>query len=201
MGGVIDYYFAPISGYAYLGHPTLMRIASEAGVTVNFLPLVIGKVFAAADTTPPFAQSDVRKSYRIADQARFAARYGLAINEVPKHWPTDPVPACKAILAAGVVGADQGAVSFAILKGVWADEKNVADPGDLQAVLEAAGLPAEEILKAAEAPEIAEEVEAITGKAIASDVFGSPTYVYKGERFWGQDRLEFLAETLKAEAA
>jgi 2-hydroxychromene-2-carboxylate isomerase len=27
-------------------------------------------------------------------------------------------------------------------------------------------------------------------------VFGSPTYVADGERFWGQDRLDFLEERL-----
>jgi 2-hydroxychromene-2-carboxylate isomerase len=29
-------------------------------------------------------------------------------------------------------------------------------------------------------------------------VFGAPTYVLGGERFWGQDRLEFLDRALEA---
>jgi len=186
MGQEIDYYFAPISGYAYLGHQALMRVAAEAGATVNFLP----------DTTPPFAQSDVRKSYRIADQARWAAQYDLPMAAVPKHWPTDPVPSCKAILATAAVGADQDAASFACLKAVWADDRNIADYGDLSAALSDAGLPAAEILEAANAPEIGAQVDAITAKAITAEVFGSPTYVVNGQRFWGQDRLAFLAAAL-----
>jgi len=31
-------------------------------------------------------------------------------------------------------------------------------------------------------------------------VFGAPTYVLNGERFWGQDRLDFLDRALDAEA-
>ena len=31
-----------------------------------------------------------------------------------------------------------------------------------------------------------------TNDAIAANVFGAPWYVYKGEGFWGQDRLDFL---------
>lgn len=201
MGGVIDYYFAPISGYAYLGHKPLMRLAAETGATINFLPVVIGKVFAASGTTPPFAQSDVRKSYRMADQARWAAYYGLPISKLPKHWPTDPVPACKAIIAAGFIKADQDAASFACLKAVWVEDRDIANPDHLADILSRAGLPATEILDATRNPDIAAEVEAITAKAIEAEVFGSPTYVVAGERFWGQDRISFVAAALKAEAA
>lgn len=35
-----------------------------------------------------------------------------------------------------------------------------------------------------------------TRRAIAAQVFGSPTYVVEGERYWGQDRLDLLAEKL-----
>jgi 2-hydroxychromene-2-carboxylate isomerase len=28
-------------------------------------------------------------------------------------------------------------------------------------------------------------------------VFGAPTYIYKGEMFWGQDRLDFLERAVK----
>ena len=52
----------------------------------------------------------------------------------------------------------------------------------------------------AETPEIAAEMEAITEEAIAAEIFGSPTYVVNGERYWGQDRLSFVAQALKAEA-
>jgi len=33
-------------------------------------------------------------------------------------------------------------------------------------------------------------------EASAAAVFGTPTYVLDGERFWGQDRLEFLDRRL-----
>ncbi|MEO1306616.1 MAG: 2-hydroxychromene-2-carboxylate isomerase [Pseudomonadota bacterium] len=201
MGAVIDYYFAPISGYAYLGHKTLMDVARSHGATVRFLPLVIGKVFAAAETTPPFAQSAPRKSYRIADQARWAKRRGLDMNAVPKFWPTDPVPACKAIFAAGQMGADQDAATFACLHAVWAEERNIADSETLSDILAGAGLPAQEIMDAAEDPALDAEIDAIAGNAIAAEVFGSPTYMVGDQRFWGQDRLDFVAEALASEAA
>ena len=33
-------------------------------------------------------------------------------------------------------------------------------------------------------------------EAVAKGVFGSPTYLYEGQLFWGQDRLDFLESAL-----
>jgi len=38
--------------------------------------------------------------------------------------------------------------------------------------------------------------EANTQEALARNVFGAPTYAYKDELFWGQDRLDFLERAL-----
>jgi len=35
-----------------------------------------------------------------------------------------------------------------------------------------------------------------TDEAHANEVFGSPTYLVDGQLFWGQDRIDFLAEAL-----
>ena len=36
----------------------------------------------------------------------------------------------------------------------------------------------------------------LTRRALATGVFGSPSYVLDGEVFWGQDRLELLDDAL-----
>lgn len=192
----IDYYFAPISGYAYLGHRPFLALAAETGAQVRFRPVEIGKVFAATGTTPPFAQSEVRKSYRMQDQARLAAAQGLSMRAVPAHWPTAPGLACRAIVAAGVLGLDQGAAAFACLQAVWAEDRDIADPDQLAAALEAAGLPAAQVMAEADRPDIARAADECTAAAIAAGVFGSPTYVLGTERFWGQDRLAHLRMAL-----
>lgn len=196
MPATINYFFAPISGYAYLGHGALMDLARETGASVRYYPLEIAKVFAAADTTPPFAQNPVRRSYRVEDQARIAARLGLSITAIPAHWPTPPGLACRAILAAGTLGLDQSKTSFCCLRAVWTEERDIADPDQLTEVLDAAGLPGGTILKHADTPEIAAAADACTAAAIDLGVFGSPTYVFGGQRFWGQDRLSFLRDAM-----
>ena len=51
-------------------------------------------------------------------------------------------------------------------------------------------------LDRADTPEIVARYAAATAKAIEAQVFGSPWYVYRGEPFWGQDRLDFLDRAL-----
>jgi 2-hydroxychromene-2-carboxylate isomerase len=45
-------------------------------------------------------------------------------------------------------------------------------------------------------PETRVTYQALTEEALAAGVFGAPTYIYRGEMFWGQDRLDFLDRAL-----
>ena len=63
------------------------------------------------------------------------------------------------------------------------------------------GLDAPSLMAAARDPATYAAWQDDTDRAIAAQVFGAPTWVVDGERFWGQDRLEFLEEKLVAHAA
>ena len=52
------------------------------------------------------------------------------------------------------------------------------------------------LLAAAEQPAARQAYRDNTDAAVAAGVFGSPSYVYRGELFWGQDRLEMLEEAV-----
>lgn len=197
MSLTIDYFYSPISGYAYLGEPRLREIARSSGALLHYRPMDIVRVFAATDTTPPFKQSDARLSYRREDLARKARTLGLPINVAPRHWPTDATLASRVIAAAAIRGHDPGPVSFALLSAVWADELDIAEPHQVEQALTRADLDAASLLEAAESAEAAQAVAANTEAAIAARVFGSPTFLVGGERFWGQDRLEDLAARLQ----
>jgi len=193
MSIVIDYYYAPISGFAYLGEPRLMTIAQRAGAEVRFKPVDIGAVFAAAETTPPFKQSAARLAYRLTDMKRQAERWGLQINPKPKHWPVPPALAGKLILSAHLVECEPHAVSFALLSAIYTQERDISDEATVLATLNEAGLDGARLLDLARTPEAAVAFEQATQEAINRGVFGSPTYVVNDEMFFGQDRLSDLA--------
>ena len=87
MTDVIDYYYAPVSGYAYLGEQRLVDIAKKHHVELRFKPVDIMTVFSKAGTVPPPKQSAARLQYRLTDLQRTADLLGLPINPKPKYWP------------------------------------------------------------------------------------------------------------------
>lgn len=201
MSKVIDYYFGPISGYAYLGHAALMALARETGARVRFLPIDMVKVYEASGLRPPYDQSDAARSYRVEDQRRLARMRGLRMKVGPENYPADTRLACRVILAAGRLGLDQDSIAMACLRGTWSEGRNIADPGDLGEALRQIDMPCMDLLHTAETEELRDEADAVTQAAIDAGVFGSPTYVIDGERFWGQDRLDFMREALRKVAA
>ena len=82
----IEHFFAPVSGYAYLGHAALLDIARRSGARVRQRPVDIVSVFAEGGSTPPAKQSDVRRAWRARDMRLWATRRGLPLNERPKFW-------------------------------------------------------------------------------------------------------------------
>lgn len=193
---VIDYYFAPMSGYAYLGHARFIEMANRSGAMVCYHPLDMARVFAAAGSFPPAKYPDVRQKHRKADMVRWAAAYDLPINETPSFWPVPMALACQVIMAAKQLGADQAAVTEAILSAVWVHELNISEPGDIAKALMLHHLAADQIIVAAIEPAVVALAEAETRSAIDMGIFGSPTYVLGEDWFFGQDRLNLLASAL-----
>jgi 2-hydroxychromene-2-carboxylate isomerase len=64
------------------------------------------------------------------------------------------------------------------------------------AIAAACGADAPALAARAAAPDIATRYAVLTQEAIDRGIFGTPTYVYAGELFWGQDRLDFLDRAL-----
>lgn len=191
-------YFSPQSGFAYLGHDRLCRIAAEQGASILWRPVDIAKVFAESGTTSPAKQSPVRLAYRRADMARCAEALGLPLNPVPPFWPVNTILACRMIVAAERSGADVAAYAGAVFRAIWTRDMDISASDTLTLLASELGLDGDRLARLADGPEAAETLERYTAEAIAAGVFGSPTYVIGGERFWGQDRLDFVAARLES---
>jgi 2-hydroxychromene-2-carboxylate isomerase len=192
---IIDYYFSPVSPWTYLGHARFTEIARRHGASIAPKPVDYGRIFPLSGGLPVAKRAAQRQAYRLVELARWRDHLGVPMNIEPKYFPYDARLATLAIIAAG--DADKAMkLAGAFLRGCWAEERNMADEAEVAAVIRAAGLDGNALLKQANAPETASRYEAFTDEAIARQVFGAPTYVYKDELFWGQDRLEFLERAL-----
>jgi 2-hydroxychromene-2-carboxylate isomerase len=195
----VDYYFAPNSPWAYLGHERLAALAQDNGATVRVLPMDMGgKVFPVSGGLPLAQRPVQRQAYRLVELARFSHYLGKPLNVKPKFFPVNPDLAARVITA--VDHHDGAAVAMkltgAVMRAVWAEERNIADAQVMAALLAENGVDAARLAQA-DSEAVRAIYDANTQAAIDLGLFGAPTYVIDGEIFWGQDRLDFVERKLK----
>ena len=192
MPRTIDYYFATISPYAYLGHDRFAAIARKHGATVAVKPINLGEVFPVSGGLPLSKRAPQRQAYRLVELERWAQYLGKPMRIQPQYFPVNGDLAAYWILAAAESGPAQAlALAGAVGRAIWEQDRNIADAATMEAIAAECGLP-KSLAQRAQAPEIAEKYAALTREAIARGVFGAPTYIVEDELFWGQDRLDFL---------
>jgi len=196
MSDTIDYYFTAPSPFAYLGHKTLMSIAEKHGKTVNFKPFDIMGVWENSGAEPPMKRPPVRQRYRVLDIKRAGLMRDTCINATPPHFPTAQEPADRVICALVHAGENPANVAFGISQAIWVQDKQIADDAVLLEVLNANGHDGEKILELSKTDAVGDIRAQNTADAIAADAVGAPAYVYDGEVFWGQDRLEYLEQMI-----
>ena len=194
----IDYFFTLVSPFAYLGHRALLDVAKEHGAEVNFRPVALMGVWEHSGAVPLPQRPQSRQDYRLIELQRWREKRGVPLNLHPKHFPTNPTLADRSVIALVEAGADPADYAGAVLRACWAEDKDVAEADVLAGLLEQAGHDAGAILAAAQSDAVAAIQKANTEAAVALGVVGAPGYVLNGEPFWGQDRIELLADALAA---
>ena len=194
----LDYYFAPQSPWAYLGHERLMRIAAAAGAVLRVLPVDLGgRVFPVSGGLPLGQRAPQRQAYRLVELQRFSTWLDLPLHVKPQYFPVAGDDAARLIITVDQQDGSAAAMQFAgrVMRAVWAEQRNIAAAQTLAELLAEAGLPAAR-QEASRAPEMQAQYERYTQQAIDAGVFGAPSVVIDGEIFWGQDRLDFVQRRL-----
>ena len=199
MSKTIDYYFAPQSPYAYLGHNRLLRLAAQYGAMVEPLPVDIGEVFGASGGLPLAKRAPQRQAYRLQELKRWSEFLGMPMNVQPAFFPVDQTAASLLLVAARETGgADQALeLAGAILRAVWAEERDIADMSVLHELADDCGFDGAALMVASSNSATRQRYKAITQQAHDAGVFGVPWYVVDGQGFWGQDRLDFIERLLQ----
>jgi 2-hydroxychromene-2-carboxylate isomerase len=193
MTQTIDYYFATVSPYAYLGHDRFVAIAQKHGAAVAVKPINLGDVFPVSGGLPLSKRAPQRQAYRLVELARWSQFLRKPMHIQPEFFPVNGDLAAYWILAANESGWTSGlALAGAVGRATWEQQRNIADAATMHEIAEECGLPAAALAARVLAPAIAAKYVALTQEAIARGVFGAPTYVVADELFWGQDRLDFL---------
>ncbi|WP_376874283.1 2-hydroxychromene-2-carboxylate isomerase [Albirhodobacter sp. R86504] len=197
----IDYFFATFSPYTYLAGERLEKIAAKYGATITYKPLDLMGLFDRTGGIRPAARHPSRMEYRMQELKRWAKHLEMPMNFAPTGYPPNPAPAAYAIIAAQKAKAETGAgdlggLCHAITRAVWAEERDIADDDVLRGALESYGFDPK--LVTTGLFDGAVTYERNLEEAVERGVFGAPFYILRetDERFWGQDRLDLLADAL-----
>jgi 2-hydroxychromene-2-carboxylate isomerase len=194
LGKTIEFYFDFGSPYSYLAYTALPAIATAHAAQIVWRPMLLGGVFKASGNHSP-AEIPAKERWLQRDLARWAARYGAAFTRNP-HFPINTLILMRGAAGMQMRGPDFHKYVDAIFHAMWAQPRNLGEPEELAAVLRQAGFDAGAFLALVSDPAVKEQLKKNTEEAVARGVFGAPTFFVGEEMFWGQDRLDFVAEAL-----
>jgi 2-hydroxychromene-2-carboxylate isomerase len=194
----IDYYFSLTSPWAYIGHALFRDIVSTYNIKVNHKPVFLADLFSESGGLPLAKRHPVRQRYRMLELQRWKDKRGLNFHFAPRHVPFNGRLADGVVIAALEAGHDPDRFLRRAYAAVWEEQRDLADAATIVRLADEAGLPGRSLIERSPAAEIGAQYEQNRQDALAADVFGSPGYVLDGEAFWGQDRLELLADALKS---
>src|SRR5665213_2020288 len=194
----VDYYFSLTSPWAYIGHAVFRDIVSTYNIRVNHKPVFLADLFSESGGLPLAKRHPVRRRYRMLELQRWQAKRGLNFHFKPKHVPFDGRLADGVVIAALEAGHDPDKFIRRAYAAVWEDQLNLVDAATIVQLADESGLPGKILIERSPAEAVTAQYEQNRQDALAADVFGSPGYVLGGEAFWGQDRLELLADALKS---
>lgn len=188
MSKSVDYYFSISSPWAYLGLERFRALAAEHGLTIEpHLITIIEANGAIASKNRP----GPRRAYWQKDLLRWARHLGKTI--VLEGRPTtDWTPASFMIIAAQLDGLDWIELVAFMQERWWGHVDDIGLPEARKRIADDAGFDGAALLAREQDADVQAKWQSNLAKAQAKGIFGSPTYVFEGEPYWGQDSLPFL---------
>lgn len=197
-GEAIDYYLWMNSDWAYLGADRLESLAARQGVRIRYKPVDLPEVYARTGGVLLPLRAPQRQAYRVTELLRWCRKLDIHVNPQPAYMCPNADLASCVVIAADMAGIAVAGLVKAILRAQWSEERDISSSETLREILAHQGLDGERLLHQATEQQVVARYRQNTDDAVAAGVFGSPSYVYQGELFWGQDRLEMLEDCIAA---
>ena len=186
----IDFWFSIGSTYTYLSVNRIAEVAKKENLSIIWKPFSVRKIMMDMDNipfTPP--SKKVKSDYMWRDIERRAKFYGFEAK-VPAPYPLKEFDLANQIAILGMNegwGVDYVTITY---KRWFQQGKEPATEPNLSEILNELNLDKDEVNKNANSENIKNQYLQNTENAYKQGIFGSPTFIYNGEVFWGDDRLE-----------
>lgn len=194
----IDYYASLNSPWTHMGAARIEAMAGAHDASLRIYPVDFGTIFANSGGLPLPRRSPQRQAYRLQELTRWRDHLGIPIHIQPRFFPSSEAQTATCVIAVRETIGNQPAIKLAhaVLKAVWQEERNPADPAELATLIRSVGLDPDAVTKLGADPKWETMRMADTQAALDRGVFGAPSYVLGDDIFWGQDRLAFVERRL-----
>ncbi|AWB19557.1 2-hydroxychromene-2-carboxylate isomerase [Methylobacterium currus] len=195
-------FYSLSSPWSYLGGPKLQDIVRRHRARLVLKPFDFQEVVPKTGGVPIRTRPQPRRDYHAVELARWSDYLGLPLTVTPRYYPMqNPAPnwnkhAGWTVIAAQQAGLDAFPLSHAILRALWAEERDISDAGVRRAIADENGYDGAALVAAEQSEPVQAEYRRYGEEAERLGVFGSPTIVLDRELFWGQDRLDFVDRAL-----
>jgi len=202
----LDCFYSLSSPWAYFAGPQLQDIVRRHQVKLVLKPYDFQAVVPKTGGVPIRTRPEPRRTYHDEELARWGQYLGMPIVTQPKHYPRYTVEdkdwnkyAGWMVIAAQQQGLDAFVLSHALLRALWAEERDTSKPDVRIAIANENGYDGAALHALERAPATLAQFQDFSDEAERLGVFGAPTFIVHGqaERFWGQDRLFFVDRALE----
>lgn len=190
----VEFVYDFVSTPCHIAWKSLDRMLQGLDAEVVLTPVLCGAIFKALGNPGPLAVPAKREWYA-RDLALWAKHRGVTLVQGP-HLPVRSLPLMRGSFIAAERNETRRYVD-SVFDAIYAHGRNLSDMQLVQKTLREAGLDADAYVQGMAREDIKQKLVQSTDQAIARRVFGVPTFFVGGELFFGQDRLEFVAEALQ----
>ena len=197
MTNTLDYYFATPSPWAYLATPRVIKLKNKYDLKINWKPSDLMAIFAVHGVAAVKDRPQPVQLNRLTELKRWSKFLNIPLTLQPKFFPVDPSLSHRTIILAQKNNISVENLIFSFQRAVWADEKDISDENTIIEICKSNNFDSSSIIEDANSADIINEYKNNTEEALSKNVWGSPTFIYNNELFWGQDRIDFLERAIQ----
>ena len=189
----IEFYFDFGSPTAYLAYTQLQLIAERQKTNLLYYPILLGGVFKATGNNPP-ASVPAKGKYMMVDLQRYADKYKVPYKRNP-YFPVNTLSLMRGAVSYQDDGDFLKYVNV-MFQNMWIDPKNLNDDEVLKRVLIDNNFDIDDFMQRISDQNVKNKLISNTENAVKKGAFGAPTIFVGDEMFFGQDRMEFIENSI-----
>ena len=185
----IEFYFDPISPFAYLGSVQIERLAARLNRQVVWKPVLIGVTILKVMGLKSLPETPLKGPYLKHDAVRLAEFFDVPF----RYHSLTKINSLAALRAFVVLNEHDPGLAKSLAQKVfdrlWVRGLNITEPDDITQEAKDLGIDVPALLRDIETDYTKDALKQQVDAAIEAGVFGVPYFVVDDEPIWGVDRM------------